>query len=75
MEGSLSVCQADDRNYHKVKHDTAHRDSLMNALLAGAVSSDNIGTRAACVPACVRKGTYQTGRTFICVFIMQGECI
>lgn len=33
MEGSLPVCQADDYNYHKLKHDTAHRDSLMKAFI------------------------------------------
>lgn len=33
MEGSLPVCQADDCNYYKLKHDTAHRDSLMKAFI------------------------------------------
>lgn len=33
MQGSLPACQADDCNYHKLKHDTARRDSLMKAFI------------------------------------------
>lgn len=33
MEGSLLACQADDCNYDKLKHDTAHCDSLMKAFI------------------------------------------
>lgn len=33
MEGSPLACQADDCNYDKLKHDTAHREFLMKAFI------------------------------------------
>lgn len=53
MEGSLRACQTDDCNYHKLKHDTAHRDSLMKAFIGWSTkqrhNSHSLSMRAVCV--------------------------
>lgn len=68
MEGSPLACQADDCNYYKLKHDTAHRDSLMKAFIGWSTKRrQHSHSPSMCASVCVRER--ESGvRMSVCIY-------
>lgn len=73
MERSLPVCQADDCNYHKLEHDTAHRDSLMKAFIGW--STEQRHSLSVCASLHLRgKNGVGMSATY-CVYLLVHLCV